>query len=239
MPGILQRPPVDRPADQRRQAGDGHLHAIRHDRDRAELRWTGAMSMIAVITILLLTGQTTGRASPAEPAESPGTWVGFDDYPADAIRRHEQGRVTYALSIDAAGRVTACTVKTSSGSSTLDEATCAIAMKKAHFTPAHDDKGGAIPSTWSSAVRWVLPTMSTAIDLTLGDVRMADRKIEVMLDPTGKSRGCTVVPPSTTGPDPCAQFPLGKQVGPALSKAGKPVEGVMTLEFTQTYKAKN
>jgi TonB family protein len=80
-----------------------------------------------------------------------------DNYPPDAIRRGEQGRVVAMLTIDTGGDVQDCTVRTSSGSRTLDEATCSAAKRHVHFKPARDASGTAIASRYPLAVRWVLP----------------------------------------------------------------------------------
>jgi len=79
------------------------------------------------------------------------------DYPAEAIRRGEQGVTAFTLDVDEAGRVSACRVTGSSGSAMLDEATCRIARERAQFQPARDRRGRAVPDQISSRMRWVLP----------------------------------------------------------------------------------
>src|ERR1044072_5940983 len=49
-----------------------------------------------------------------------------DDYPADAMRNEDQGSVSVRLSIGTDGRVSGCSVSSSSGSRSLDNATCRI-----------------------------------------------------------------------------------------------------------------
>jgi TonB family protein len=83
------------------------------------------------------------------------------DYPADAIRRGEQGVVAFTLDVDLSGRVSACRITGSSGSATLDEATCRIVRERAQFTPAQNRRGRAVPDRVSSRVRWVLPERET------------------------------------------------------------------------------
>ena len=79
-----------------------------------------------------------------------------DDYPADALRKEEQGRTTVRLAIDSGGRVSNCTVVSSSGSSSLDRATCSILSRRAHFTPARDSNGNRIEDSYTQTIVWEL-----------------------------------------------------------------------------------
>jgi len=88
---------------------------------------------------------------------NPGQFFGNDAYPSDAIRAGAQGRVVAKLSVGADGRVTACSITTSSGNSSLDDTTCRIARSKVRYTPAKDENGQPTPSTATLPVRWVLP----------------------------------------------------------------------------------
>lgn len=87
-----------------------------------------------------------------------GAWFSADEYPAEAMRAEEQGRVEFRMAIDATGAVTGCDIVTSSGSTALDATTCAVAMRRGHFTPARDAAGRAIASSVTSRIRWILPT---------------------------------------------------------------------------------
>jgi protein TonB len=81
-----------------------------------------------------------------------------EDYPAAATRAEEEGTVAFRLDVAADGSVSACTVTSSSGSATLDAATCRIMRYRAHFTPALDRKGRPTTDEVNSRVRWVLPS---------------------------------------------------------------------------------
>ena len=81
-----------------------------------------------------------------------------DDYPQAAIRGEEQGTTAARLTISADGRVSDCSVTSSSGSSSLDSATCNILKRRARFTPAKDQNGQAISDTTSTRIRWELPS---------------------------------------------------------------------------------
>lgn len=88
---------------------------------------------------------------------NPGQFFGADNYPPAAIRAGAQGRVVASLTVGADGRVSACTVTSSSGNSDLDSTTCRIARSRVRFTPARDDSGAPMQSTYTLPVRWVLP----------------------------------------------------------------------------------
>lgn len=80
-----------------------------------------------------------------------------DDYPPGALRAEAQGRTVVSLSVGADGRVSNCTVSSSSGNSDLDNATCRIARSRVRYTPAKDQNGNPIASSTSLPVRWQLP----------------------------------------------------------------------------------
>ncbi len=110
-------------------------------------------------------------APPAPPAPPPaprvsqaaratGSLPGLfstDDYPQSALRNEEQGTTAVSMSVGANGRVTSCSVTSSSGSSALDNATCSILTRRARFTPAKDQNGQPISDTQSTRVSWRLP----------------------------------------------------------------------------------
>jgi protein TonB len=80
-----------------------------------------------------------------------------DDYPAEALRRDEQGTVAFMLNINRHGRVRRCTIATSSGSAALDRRTCRILKRRARFEPARDARGRRVPDTMAGRIRWELP----------------------------------------------------------------------------------
>jgi TonB family protein len=93
----------------------------------------------------------------AAPANSPGRWVTFNDYPTHAISRGMQGLVHFRLNIDNKGNVTACHIQQSTRPVEFDVAVCNALTKRAEFEPALDDDGQPIASFWRSAVRFVIP----------------------------------------------------------------------------------
>jgi protein TonB len=78
------------------------------------------------------------------------------DYPLASLVRKEQGSVTVRLTVGVTGRVGACDVTSSSGSRTLDNASCRILQSRASFAPARDSSGNATTDTVRQEIRWVL-----------------------------------------------------------------------------------
>lgn len=72
-----------------------------------------------------------------------------ENYPQRAIRDEVEGQVGVRVTIGANGRVTACTVSNSSGSSVLDSAACDGMTRYARYNPALDDAGN--PTTGSAS----------------------------------------------------------------------------------------
>lgn len=92
----------------------------------------------------------------ARPVSNPIRAFGPNDYPTDAVRLHQQGRVVVRLSISATGQVTDCKPVVSAGASVLDAATCRRARAIA-FTPALGADGTPTASWYLLPVRWALP----------------------------------------------------------------------------------
>lgn len=85
------------------------------------------------------------------------SYISDSDYPDEAIRAEEQGTTRFTLTVGANGRVTGCSITGSSGSRSLDSATCRIMQSRARFTPAVNSNGQPTTDSVSSAIRWVLP----------------------------------------------------------------------------------
>lgn len=96
-------------------------------------------------------------ANVAVPQGNPALWVTELDYPAKSRRKREEGVTTFQLTINAMGRVSVCKILNSSGSSTLDAATCILVMRRAVFRPARDSLGKPITGTYTTQVKWGLP----------------------------------------------------------------------------------
>lgn len=96
-------------------------------------------------------------AKKLQPRTSPGSWVTDSDYPPAALRGEEQGTTGFRLDVDASGKVSACTVTSSSGSTLLDNTACNLLKRRARFSPAEDASGNKIPATYVNKFRWTIP----------------------------------------------------------------------------------
>ena len=85
------------------------------------------------------------------------TYFSMDDYPAAALRAEEQGTTGVRIDVGEDGRVTNCTVFSSSGSNALDAATCRIIRSRARYRPARDSAGNPVPGVAVARVAWRLP----------------------------------------------------------------------------------
>lgn len=98
-----------------------------------------------------------GSARLPIPTGNPATWVTTNDYPVVALRNHQEGTTSFRVGISPQGRVSTCTIVHSSGSPSLDAATCALITQRAVFRPALDKHGKVTASTYTNRVRWIIP----------------------------------------------------------------------------------
>lgn len=93
------------------------------------------------------------------PRTAMGSLTGLirpSDYPEDALQRNEQGTVEARLHINARGFVSRCVIVSSSGSASLDSATCSILSRRARFEPALDGQGVPTTGTFQQHITWRL-----------------------------------------------------------------------------------
>ncbi|HKR91072.1 energy transducer TonB [Novosphingobium sp.] len=97
------------------------------------------------------------KARGASP-KGQGSWAARiqANYPTRAAREEREGRVGVRVSIGPDGRVTSCTVSSSSGSPDLDEAACSGMSSYARFNPALDDAGNPTTGSYSTAIVYKL-----------------------------------------------------------------------------------
>ena len=104
-----------------------------------------------------------GQTTPAQPGSTvtppkgiPETFLTDLDYPKDALRLRQEGLSVVQLRISTKGRVKACSVQQSSGSPSLDAATCVLARDR-RFKPARDGQGKAVEGDAPMRINWRLP----------------------------------------------------------------------------------
>ena len=112
--------------------------------------------------MLLLFLAYLAASSGSPPRSQPKAIFSRDDYPAEAVRHHWQGKVVADLTISAEGSVTACQIVKSSGYQVLDDATCDLLRRRAKFKPATDADGKPVESkVQTPPVEWRLPSLNS------------------------------------------------------------------------------
>lgn len=80
-----------------------------------------------------------------------------DDYPAEALRLHQEGMVKVRIKTDASGKPVKCTVVKSTGFASLDRVTCEKIMLAARLRIGNDHNAQPKSTTQSVRINWVLP----------------------------------------------------------------------------------
>jgi len=93
----------------------------------------------------------------ATPRNDRNRWVTTNDYPSSSLRREEEGVTSVRLTVGANGRVSNCSVTSSSGHSRLDDTTCRYMQRRARFNAATDRQGNATTGSYDMSVRWEIP----------------------------------------------------------------------------------
>ncbi|MEO9133127.1 MAG: TonB family protein [Sphingomonas sp.] len=194
-----------------------------------------AVAAVAVLSAVVLPMASARAAenkeAKVEPIGNPASWFSSDDYPPEARRNNQAGRVSIALSVDPAGKVVGCDVISSSGFPLLDTGTCEVALRNGRFTPARAASGKAVVGTFViPGVRWQLAEPDP-MDLSAGRKVLFRSVVESRIDPSGIVTSCKVVESDGNPNDPCAGQ-VGVRITQPLIKGGKPVSG--TLTFTAT-----
>ncbi|MBB5713147.1 energy transducer TonB [Sphingomonas xinjiangensis] len=93
-------------------------------------------------------------ATPPVLAES--SFMVDDDYPAEALRLKQEGSTRVLVPVNKKGKVLGCQVLESSGSPSLDKATCSI-FSKLRYKPARDAEGHTVQGDFIRKMNWTLP----------------------------------------------------------------------------------
>ena len=204
--------------------------------------------LAALLILAPLPLQAAAPHTAPKPTGDPGSWVTINDYPREALDKHQEGPVAFSLEIDSTGNVTGCRIAQSSGAPSLDAATCALLFRRAHFDPARDAATGPVAGTFSSKVKWVYParieeaptpqptTPQPAPVELRGRIRDMVGSSILHVDANGMITQCdeaakpydNVLPP----PDLCGIFSVGTTYGPPTNVHGKPTKRKVTLTLT-------
>lgn len=100
-------------------------------------------------------GEKDGRIAKQAKGDVRKVFASPDDYPAEALRRGQEGDAQYLLLVNEAGKVAGCQVLLPTGAPILDAMGCVVIQNRAKFTPALDANGKPIRSTVvTPKVRW-------------------------------------------------------------------------------------
>jgi periplasmic protein TonB len=91
------------------------------------------------------------------PKGNPSNWASTNDYPSRALQQEREGVTGFSVTVGPNGRVTNCTISSSSGHPDLDQATCTNVTRRARFDPALDSNGNPTTGTYSNRIRWQIP----------------------------------------------------------------------------------
>lgn len=199
-----------------------------------------AVVMGAILVASSAQGQRARQKMAPVPIGDPAQWFPPDAYPPDAIRASRSGRVVVSVGVDSAGKVVTCAVAVSSGTTSLDQRTCALALASGRFDPATDRRGRSVASIYKLPVRWVVPSADDkegeVIDLAAPFVRSAE--IEWIIGTDGRVESCKAISPhaiDTYGA--CKRFPPGADWGARFTTAGQPVRAVVRDRSDRIIKA--
>jgi TonB family protein len=173
-----------------------------------------------------------------EPVGSPASWFTSDDYPALAKRAGEQGKVSIRLIVSATGRPLGCAVVVTSGSRTLDDATCRLATQRGRFAPPRDAAGNPVPFYYFMSMRWELPEPDgldfdlngSTVDIARGAWSRTLLSVAIDIDKEGKGVACRSVLKPVPDAVACEGFTVGRQMMEPVLRAGRPVPATITLD---------
>lgn len=77
-----------------------------------------------------------------------------NDYPREAVRAHQNGKVYIRFTVGANGRVSDCMITRSSGSPSLDETTCRLILQRFRYEPSRDAQGRPHADTVEGVHEW-------------------------------------------------------------------------------------
>lgn len=122
--------------------------------------------MLALASITLgLAATDSGATQSADQmvhAQKNGEFL-WKYYPQGALKRGEQGRVAFKLTIEPTGTISTCDVTESSGFRALDKETCDIMGLYARVAPVRNADGRAIRAVQEGFIVWKLPPGATEV----------------------------------------------------------------------------
>lgn len=143
--------------------------------------------MIASIILLSAAALSSASGTPESLSLASTTSSDFlaKNYPAESLKRGEQGRVGFTLSFDTNGGVKSCLVTQSSGYQALDQATCELLSRSAKGQQLRDAKGRLVAADRTGYINWKLAGAEPAPIIVEVASRRADPMVCQQSDVTG------------------------------------------------------
>ena len=140
----------------------------------------------SLTTILSSTGSAAPETSSQMVREAANGEFISKHYPAGALKRGEQGRVAFQLTIEPDGSIGACDVTESSGFKALDQETCEVMVRYARTKPVRNADGRAIRTTSPGHIIWKLPANVTNLaSVTTETLEKPDKLVCKRVQATG------------------------------------------------------
>ena len=114
-------------------------------------------ALVTLIPALAFSTATVAQAPAQTPQQAANREFIVKNYPPGAMKRGEQGKVTFQVTIEPDGSLGTCDVIESSGFAGLDNETCEIMVFNARLKPVLNEEGRAIRSTQTGFIVWRLP----------------------------------------------------------------------------------
>lgn len=113
-----------------------------------------------LLVIALLAAQAQGGADPTiakkglvKPLSNPGTWLTADDF-SSFVQRYPSAMIAFQMTVGPDGKLSDCTITTSSGSPEIDHLTCSMLRRRAHFQPVRDSEGKPATGNYIGRFSW-------------------------------------------------------------------------------------
>jgi TonB family protein len=113
--------------------------------------------LLSSVTLLLSTQSSAGNGAEQAVRDSKNAEFLAAHYPPGALKRGEQGKVTFRIAVERNGFISSCEATESSGFATLDKETCDFVVQFLHPKPARDASGNEVPAIRTASIVWLLP----------------------------------------------------------------------------------
>ena len=120
-------------------------------------------SKASLVSILLVAVAATPSGASETALQAQNREFMVKNYPAGPMKRGEQGRVAFRLTIEPDGSLSRCEVTESSGFAGLDNETCEIMIYSARLSPVRSEDGRAVRASQNGFIVWRLPASTVQL----------------------------------------------------------------------------